>query len=127
MSLDVWLQGPTYTTTCTCTDCGNSHMRETADVHFERNITHSLNLMAKAADIYLLLWHPDDPTLNITTAAQMIQPLQAGLARLRASPEKYTRFNAANGWGMYENLVNFVRTYLAACEKYPDAFVKVSR
>ena len=92
---------------------------------YSRNITHNLNKMADAAGIYQLLWRPEE--LRIETAGQLIQPLREGLARLLADPEKYRQFNAPNGWGKYENLVEFVADYLAACERDPNALVSVSR
>jgi hypothetical protein len=92
---------------------------------YTRNITHNLNKMADAAGIYQHLWRPDE--LNIETAGQLIQPLKEGLAKLLADPEHYRQFNPPNGWGNYETLVDFVRTYLAACQRDPNALVSVSR
>ena len=36
-------------------------------------------------------------------------------------------FDAANGWGSYEHLIEFVSNYLAACEENPEAEIEVSR
>jgi hypothetical protein len=92
---------------------------------YSRNMTHNLNKMAEAAGIYQHLWRPDE--LHIETAGQLIEPLKQGLARLLADPAKYRRFNPKNGWGKYENLVEFVQDYLAACKSDPNALVTVSR
>ena len=92
---------------------------------FWANITHNLNTMADAAGIYQELWRPDE--LGITKARQLIDPLRAGLERLKAEPAKFRAFNPRNGWGTYEGLLEFVERYLAACEQYPDADVRVSR
>lgn len=100
-----------------------SAVRET-DV-YERNITHNLARMASEAGIYTELWEPD--RANITTAAQLIEPLRAGLALLKADPARFEKYNAPNGWGMYEHFVPFVEDYLRACEENPDAKVRVSR
>jgi len=89
------------------------------------NITHNLNRMAEAAGIYKELWRPEE--IGITKAAQLIDPLRAGLERLKADPEKYEAYNAANGWGMYKHFVPFVEKYLQACIDNPDADVSVSR
>ena len=91
---------------------------------YSHNITHNLNRMADAAGIYYHLWQPE--TLYIKTAGQLIEPLEQGLARLLAYPFKYRRFNPANGWGKYEDLVNFVQEYLAACKSDPNALVRAS-
>ena len=98
-------------------------MRRVA-VH-DANITHNLNQMADMAGIYKHLWRPDE--IGITKAAQLIEPLRAGLTRLRSEPHFFQRFNPANGWGDYDGLVRFVEQYLAACEAEPNADVEVSR
>lgn len=97
---------------------------ETDDV-YQANITHNLGGMAQAAGIYKPLWRPEE--IGITQAAQLIEPLRAGLEKLRADPDTFRAHNPANGWGNYEALVSFVEKYLAACIEYPDADVTVSR
>jgi len=95
------------------------------DEVYERNITHNLNRMADVAGIYNHLWRPDE--IGITQAKQLIEPLKAGLEMLKSDPERFKMHNPRNGWGNYEGLVDFVAEYLAACEKYPEAEVSVSR
>ncbi len=89
---------------------------------FSANITHNLTSMANAAGIYKELWHPED--LGITTAKDLIDPLETGLCILKADPEKFVKFNPPNGWGDYEGLVSFVTKYLTACRENPDAKVE---
>lgn len=92
---------------------------------WERNMTHNLNKMAEAAGVYQHLWRPDE--IGITKAAELIEPLSAGLAKLRADPDHYRAFNPENGWGSYAGLVEFVAQYLGACKADPDAEISVSR
>ena len=92
---------------------------------YERNITHNLNKMAKDAGIYMHLWRPDE--IGIEYAAQLIEPLQCGLALLLSDPERFRALNPDNGWGNYDGLVDFVGSYLEACEKHPGAKIEVSR
>lgn len=106
MSLDVYLQKEHQTV-------------------YDSNITHNLGAMAEEAGIYKHLWHPDE--IGITKAAQLVEPLSAGVALMRADPERFEKHNAKNGWGMYEHFVPFVVGYLDACVKNPDADVMVSR
>ena len=89
------------------------------------NITHNLGKMAKAAGIYEHLWRPEE--IDITTAGQLVEPLTAGLATLRAEPDRFRVLNPSNGWGNYEGLVQFVADYLAACQDNPTATIRVSR
>lgn len=90
-----------------------------------RNITHNLSAMAREAGVYEPLWRPDE--IGISKAAQLVEPLKAGLEKLRSEPDRFKALNPKNGWGDYEGLVNFVADYLAACERHPDAEVRVSR
>lgn len=89
------------------------------------NITHNLNAMASEAGIYKHLWRPDE--IGIDKAKELIQPLTDGLAALNTNPERFKKFNPSNGWGTYEGLVEFVKEYLCACIRYPEARVSVSR
>lgn len=94
------------------------------DYYYTDNITHNLNIMAKEADLYDPLWHPEK--LGIVKAKDLIDYLREGLHKLKLEPDKYIQFNPENGWGTYEGLVNFVESYLSACYKYPEAEVEVS-
>lgn len=95
---------------------------ETNEV-YSANITHNLGKMADEAGIYEPLWKPDE--VGLTKAEQLIEPLRAGLQKLKQDPERYKEFNPENGWGSYDGLVAFVENYIAACEEYPQATVSV--
>lgn len=154
MSLDVYLDGTRRTVDCECEHCGNKHTYISGDSSlFWANTTHNLGGMAGAAGIYLALWRPGemlDPEcaariraaqdagqwdtvreleqlLPVAHAADLIEPLRAGLALLKSDPARFEQHNAPNGWGRYEHFVPFVASYLAACEEYPTATVRVSR
>jgi hypothetical protein len=92
---------------------------------YSANITHNLGHMASEAGLYEALWRPEE--IGITHAAQLIEPLRAGLELLRADPARFKQFNPSNGWGDYGGLVAFVENYLRACEHWPGATVEVSR
>lgn len=126
MSLDVCLHGEQITKSCTCEECGNEHTTTYRSILYSRNITHNLAEMAiHAKPLYNALWHPE--SLHAKTAAQLIEPVEKGLALLKSDPERFKKFDASNGWGVYEHLVNFAEDYLNACKKYPKATVSVSR
>ena len=80
--------------------------------------------MAKEVELYVVLWRPGE--IGITTASQMIAPLEKGLEELVANPDKYKAFNPPNGYGSYEDFVSFCRSVLANCRKYPDAVIEAS-
>lgn len=94
-------------------------------VLYSSNITHNLARMAEEADIYRILWRPEEAGIDI--AEDLIDPLQEGLNRLKSDPEKYKEFNPENGWGSYDTLVKFVEDLLNACYKYPYAIVEADR
>ncbi len=92
---------------------------------YSANITHNLNEMAGAAGIYKYLWRPEE--VGIYYAENLIDPLTKGLEELKNNPEEYKKYNSENGYGMYEDFVEFVENYICACKKYPDSFVKADR
>jgi hypothetical protein len=92
---------------------------------YSANITHNLGPMAQEAGIYMTLWCPDE--LGFTKAEELIGTLEEGLAKLKADPEHFKKFDAENGWGTYEHFVPFVEKYLEACKDNPEADVEVSR
>jgi hypothetical protein len=92
---------------------------------YQANITHNLNVMAKEAGAYEVLWRPEE--LGMTKAGELVPMLRAALERLVADPERYRKYNPENGWGSYDGLVKFIYEYLCACETHPDADIEVSR
>lgn len=93
---------------------------------YSANITHNLGMMADEAGIYEALWRPEE--IGLKTARELIEPLRAGLVRLLTEDrEKFLQHSPKNGWGTYDGLVEFVSSYLRACEENPDATVSVSR
>lgn len=95
------------------------------DQVYSRNITHNLGKMADKAGIYEALWRPEEKDWKV--AKDLIAVLEFGLANLKGDPDFFKEFNPDNGWGDYAGLVSFVESYLAACQQYPDAKVRVSR
>lgn len=125
MSLDVYLKSKEGPRKCYCSECGNEHETKCSETLYDANITHNLGNMAEEAGIYKHLWRPEE--LGITTAKDLIEPLKAGLKLLKGNSEHFEKFNASNGWGLYEHFVPFVEKYLNACVEYPDSIIFVSR
>jgi len=71
------------------------------------NVTHNLTKMAEAVRLYTVLWYPEER--GITSASQMIAPLEKGIKELEATPKKYKEFNPPNGWGNYDVFVKFCK------------------
>lgn len=124
MSLDVYLEGEPEHVNCVCT-CGNEHTREERERFYDSNVTHNMIEMAKAADVYMCCWRPEE--IGITKAVQLIEPLRAGVKKLKGNPREFSKYNPKNGWGDYGGFVRWLEKYLAACIEHPDAKVDVSR
>lgn len=121
MSLDVSLHGHPK-----CVECGHEHeCSKPHELWAWSGLTHNMVPMATAADIYFCCWMPAETCIE--KAENLIEPLTRALASLDADPEKFKKLNPANGWGDYEGFVEFVRSYLAACKRYPYATVKACR
>lgn len=87
---------------------------------WHRNITHNLHKMANncyGRDLYLddLLWRDEMPDDII----EYIVDLLACLFELEDNPNKYRQYNPSNGWGTYEQLVEFVRSFIHALIDMP--------
>lgn len=92
---------------------------------YSANITHNLGIMADKAGIYYALWRPEEK--GWVYAKDVIPTLEKGLKKLKANPAKFEKYNAPNGWGMYEHFVPFVEEVLEACKAHPNAEIYVSR
>jgi len=114
VSLDVYLVTPAC-----------DHCKRGASQLYSANITHNLGGMAEEAGVYKHLWRPEE--IGIVTAGQLVESLRAGVALLKSDPARFEAMSSPNDWGLYKHFVPFVEKYLAACEEFPDAEVRVSR
>lgn len=117
VSLDVYLYE--------CELCEGCGLERRGAQLFWANITHNLRDMAMEAGIYGVVWRPEENGVEI--AADLVEPLRDAVADMRARREHYEKFNAANGWGTYENFVPWLQRYLEACERHLGATVEASR
>jgi len=92
---------------------------------YSANITHNLTGMAREAGLYEPLWCPEE--IGAKEAGDLVAPLASGLDSLLTDHERLQQFNPPNGWGDYDGLVRFTENYLAACQMWPDAEVRVWR
>lgn len=125
MSLDIYLNDKIKGNYTVCPNCGHKHEPTDTEQVFSYNITHNLGEMASKANLYEPLWCPEE--LGIKKASELTSLLEKGLATLKEAPNYYKKFNPGNGWGKYENLVEFVENYLQATKDYPDAIIEASR
>jgi hypothetical protein len=89
------------------------------------NITHNLGAMADEGGFYESVWRPEE--VGIETAGQLIEPLERGIADMKADPKRFEKHNSPNGWGLYENFLPWLERLLVACNEHPDATYRTSR
>jgi len=124
MGLDIHLQGETREIDCVCS-CGDNHKKTEMEKFFKQSTTHNLSEMAKEAGIYSIVWRPEEN--GIERAAQLIEPLKAGIIRLKSDPKRFIALEPDNKCGTYADFVPWLERYLRACEKYPEATVYARR
>jgi hypothetical protein len=99
-----------------CESCGRS------EAVFSANITHNLGAMAKAAGVYEACWRPDEH--GYLKASHILPVLERGLVALESEPRRFKQYDAPNGWGTYEQFVQWLRRYAEACKANPAASVE---
>lgn len=124
MSLDLVFTGKEETHSCECPKCGNVH--ENIETEYESfNITHNLAPMADSCGLYGPLWQPS--TEGIETSGDLIKPIEKGLDTLRSDPEKFRPLSASNGWGTYDQFINWLEKVLEFCRENEEMKVRASR
>lgn len=99
------------------------------DEFWHGNITHNLHEMANncyGRDLCLddLLWRDEMPD----DIVEYIIDLFACLFELKDNPDYYKQYNPSNGWGTYEQLVEFVRSFIhALIDMPPGSTIKYSK
>ena len=125
MSLDVELKRTYVLRTCPC-PCQHTYKDPCeATTLFSANITHNLGRLAEEAGVYLAVWRPEEAGIN--QAGQLIEPLSKAIELLKREPDRFRQFNAANGWGTYDQFLPWLQSYLDACLQHPTATVSAWR
>jgi hypothetical protein len=99
-------------------------------IYWHGNITHNLGTIANhclcqcpdKTSLYSILWRPEETTLLTVTGrltSSYIKALSICLRELKDYRNYYEKFNPENGWGNYDDLVNFVESLLVALNKIP--------
>lgn len=94
------------------------------------NITHNLTEMAEDCisfdeydqcyNLYDLLWRDTQAPFEGDYINAYIAHLAYCLYVLKNDPEHFKKFNPSNGWGTYEQLVEFVRSFIHALIDMPE-------
>lgn len=92
------------------------------------NITHNLCEMAEDClssnnsdyTLYDLLWRDTQEPFTGDYLNVYIAYLAYCLYVLKDDPEHFKKFNPKNGWGTYEQLINFVKEFIKALVNIPE-------
>lgn len=94
------------------------------------NITHNLTEMAEDClsfeeeyqhyNLYDLLWRETQVPFTGVYLNIYIAHLAYCLCILKNDPDHFKKFNPENGWGTYEQLVNFVEEFIKALVTMPE-------
>lgn len=90
----------------------------------ELNITHNLAPMAKALGIYTYLWHPEKK--NLVFAHELTNIIDDAIIEMKSNPDKYKTYDSANGWGVYDDFLNFLEKLRIASIQFPDSRIQIS-
>lgn len=101
----------------------------TSNEFWHGNITHNLTEMAENClsfdeygqyyDLYDLLWKDTQTPFTGDYLNVYIAHLSYCLYVLKNDPEHYKKFNPPNGWGTYEQLCDFVESFIHALVDMP--------
>lgn len=87
-----------------------------------RNITHNLGKMWREAGIYDDLYNSDGKK-----AGDIVESLKLGYKKMLNNPDKYKALEPDNGWGNYQNALDFLDSVIKHCEEHPDATIRISK
>lgn len=87
----------------------------------ESSYTCNVSPMLKAID-----WKEGIYLLNGKKAADAVLGLGLGIRKLEDSPAEYAALSPANGFGTYEDCLQWLRGILAHCEQHPLATLRIT-
>ena len=90
---------------------------------YQFNFTHNLTTMARHLYIYEAMW---TRRLRPRIAGRLIEPVTIAIRLMEQHPEYYSRFNAPNQWGTYEQFLPELRKLLAACIEQHYSILEIS-
>ena len=89
---------------------------------WEWNVTHNLSQMWRAAGIFNEIYNSEG-----VEASEVVDRLNHGLRMMTHHPEAYRALEPSNGWGTYENAIEFIGNFIEACNEYPKAVIAVCK
>lgn len=102
----------------------------TTNEFWHGNITHNLGKMAENClsldeesqrySLYNLLWRDTQVPFTGNYLNVYIAHLAYCLYVLRNNPDYFKQYNPSNGWGTYEQLIEFVRSFIHALVDMPE-------
>lgn len=57
---------------------------------------------------------------------EVAEILKKGIKEMEKNPEEYKTLNPENGWGDYKGALNYLKTILKECRKWPSCMLMVT-
>lgn len=89
---------------------------------FKANITHNLVPMWRLAGVCDALYEHHDGK-----AKDIAETIEKGVEFMHTHPDECRALDASNGWGTYKDALPWLERVAAACRRYPNATIWVSR
>lgn len=89
------------------------------------NITHNLNKMAMEAGIYDVLWDAEEKGYKYSK--DILPILTDGFCKMLKDPKHYKKFDSSNGWGTYDDFIDWIFSYIKALTDYPNGLIRISK
>lgn len=87
---------------------------------WEGALTHNLAAMARACGLWEPMWGSAGKERE---ASQVVEPIEQGLKRLRASQARLRKLEPSNGWGRWEDLEAVAVELLRQARAQPGAIL----
>jgi len=80
--------------------------------------------MSPEANMYEALWHPDH--INCVKAKDIIGIVIEGFSDMLKNPKHYKKLESDNGWGTYDDFIDWVYNYIKALSENPECYLITS-
>lgn len=113
---------------------------EREEMQISMNITHNMGNMAKHVPItfeleeemysdtlYQYVWRGDEVSKYVCNTDVMSNVLISGIQYMIGNRNKLLQYNPENGWGNYDDFLDWLITYKRNCDENPNCTIEISR
>lgn len=86
---------------------------------YESNFTHNAADMARSAKLYTTLWHQKGMKAHLVA-----KRISSGIALMLDDPARFKAVEPANGWGTYDQFLEWLIELRTACNTHPHSIFR---